>query len=159
MTVRICLTSAVALTLMGCAGGRPITATTYGPNNMLGGYSEKLLEPGVWRVTGNGNGIAGRGFGQNVALYRAAELIEGAGFSHLQILDQAGSSRLVGVGRPTNFAGESLALTVRGVNDPATPLQCRAKQADACATLSVAEVKARLEPQLTFRKNRTPAAR
>lgn len=158
MNFKTCLVGAVAFALVGCAG-RPFTATTYGPNNLLGGYSEKLIEPGVWRVTGSGNGIAQRGFGQNVALYRAAELVEGAGFSHFQVLDQKGSTSMVGVGSPTSFAGETLTLTVRGVNDPAAPLVCRAKQADACATLNVAEVKARVEPQLTFRKNRAPSAR
>ena len=55
------------------------------------------------------------------------------------------------VGRPTNFVGETLTVTIRGVADPAAPLACRAERPDACATLNVAEIKDRIEPQLTFR--------
>ena len=138
---------------------RPGTATTYGPSALFGGYSEKMIEPGVWKITGRSNGIAERGFGRNMAVYRAAELMKGAGFSHFQVLDQKGHTTLIGYGSPTNYAGESLTLTVRGINDPAAPLACRAKQPIACATLNVDTVMASVGSLLTFRKPKTLAAK
>jgi len=150
------LALAAALLLGGCAG-RAFTATTYGPQALFGGYQEKEIEPGIWRITGNSNGPAGEGFGRNVALYRAAELIKGKGFSHFQVLDQQGKTTMIGYGAPTSFAGETMKLTVRGVNDPAEPLVCRAKVPDHCATLSVETVMTTIGPQLAFRKNQGPA--
>lgn len=157
MTARMAFALAAGLLAAGCAGGRPVTATTYGPMGLLGGYSDKVVEPGTWRVTGNSNGIAHQGFGRNMAVYRAAEIVKAAGFSHFQVLDQKGSSRMIGYGRPTSFAGETLTLTVRGVNDPAEPLACRAKQPAACMTLGADEIIAQLGPQLVFRKQKAKA--
>ena len=153
---RLVVAAAAALALAGCAE-RPSTATTCGPMGLLGGYSEKEVEPGVWRVTGAGNGIAEMGFGRNVAVYRAAELMKARGFSHFQVINQKGEMRMVGVGSPSGFAGETLNLTVRGTNDPAAPLECRAKQPTACMTLSVDTILASVGPKLTFRKGRAPA--
>lgn len=151
--------AAVALLATGCSGGRPGTATTYGPSGILGGYSETQIEPGVWRVTGRSNGIAEQGFGRNMAVYRAAELMKAAGFSHFQMLDQKGSATMMRLsGGSTRAAGESLTVTVRGVDDPAAPLACRAKRPDACATLAVDTVMASIGPRLTFRKVKPAAA-
>ena len=150
--------AAATLLLAGCAGGRPITATTYGPVNLLGGYKDKEIEPGVWRVTGLGNGIAGEGFGRNVAVYRAAELIKAQGFSHFQVLRQKGRMNSISVGGgPGSFSGESMEMDVRGTNDPTAPLACRDKTPTACMTLAVDEILARVGPQLTFRKGHAPA--
>lgn len=47
---RLVLPAAVAAALLvaGCAGGgRPFTATTYGPMHLFGGYGEKEIEPGL----------------------------------------------------------------------------------------------------------------
>jgi len=144
-----------ALLVAGCAG-RPFTATTYGPANLLGGYKDKEIEPGVWRVTGLGNGIAGEGFGRNVAAYRAAELMKAAGFSHFQVLRQKGRMTRQG-GAYGSFMGESMEMDIRGVNDPAAPLACRDKSPEACMTLPVEVVLARTAPMLTFRKGHAPA--
>lgn len=149
---------AAALLLAGCAGGRPFTATTYGPAALLGGYSEKQIEPGVWKVTGRSNGIAEMGFGRNMAVYRAAELMKAAGFAHFQIIDQKGKSTMIGYGTPNKFAGEELTVTVRGAASPDEPLACRAKQPSACGTLGSDEVMARLGPQLTFRGSKNASA-
>jgi hypothetical protein len=150
------LVLAAALMLGGCAG-RAITATTYGPMALFGGYKDREIEPGVWRIVGTSNGPAGYNFGRNVALYRAAELLKGQGFSHFQVLDQKGKTTMVGYGAPTNFAGETLTLVVRGVNDPAAPLACRAKLAERCATLAADTVIANVGPKLAFRKGQGPA--
>ena len=144
----IALALAAAVLLSGCAG-RPGTATKYRPSYIFGGYSDKQIEPGVWKVTGRSNGIAETGFGRNMAAYRAAELVRAAGFTHMQVLEQKGkaSTMRVGGGSPSN-AGEYLTLTVRGANDPAPPADCRDKRPDQCFTLNVAEVMARLRPFL-----------
>jgi hypothetical protein len=118
---------------------------------LLGGYSEKEVEPGLWRVTGRSNGIAQQGFGRDMAVYRAAELMKARGYSHFQIVNQKGKSTMIGYGRPTTHAGEFLTVTVRGVNDPAEPLACRAKQPFACGTLFTDEIMAQLSPRLAFR--------
>ena len=137
-----------AVSLSACAG-RPFTATTYRPQGLLGGYSEKEIEPGVWRVTGNSNGIAERGFGRDMAAYRAAELLSGKGFTYVQVLDQKGTARSVGYGGGSmSHAGETMVLTVRGANSPEPPVDCRAKEPRACTTYNAAEVMARLAPAL-----------
>jgi hypothetical protein len=136
--------AAAALALAGCAGGRPVTATRYRPAGLLGGYGERVVEPGVWRVTGSSNGIAETGFGRNMAMYRAAELVRAAGFSHVQILDQRGRESRMN----SRTIGESLDLWVRGANGPAPPADCRARNPQACFTVPVDEIMARLRPLL-----------
>lgn len=140
---------AMASLLSGCAG-RPGTATKYRPSYIFGGYSEKQIEPGLWRVTGRSNGIAESGFGRDMAAYRAAELMKAAGFTHMQIVNQKGriSSFGVGGGPATHSAGEFLELTVRGANNPAPPTECRAKTPDQCFTLAIEPLMARLRPRL-----------
>lgn len=109
------------------------------------------------KVTGVGNGPAGEGFGRNVAAYRAAEIVKAHGFTHLQIIDQKGKVHMMGLrGSPMSFAGERMDLTVRGTNDPAAPLACRAKKPEACMTLAADAVIARVGPLLTFRKGQGP---
>lgn len=51
---------------------RPGTATKYRPANLFGGYEEKEIEPGIWKVKARSNGIAEPGFARNMAAYRAA---------------------------------------------------------------------------------------
>ncbi|HEX8380949.1 MAG TPA: hypothetical protein VF619_10425 [Allosphingosinicella sp.] len=139
----IVLVLAAAALLAGCSG-RPGTATKYRSSYIFGGYSEKIVEPGVWKVTGRSNGIAEPGFGRNMAAYRAAELVKAAGFSHMQIIQQKGRASTIN----GSSAGEFLTLTVRGVNDPAPPTDCREKQPDQCFTLGVEQTMARLRPLL-----------
>jgi hypothetical protein len=148
--------AAAALLVAGCAG-RPFTATTYGPMHLFGGYTDKEIEPGVWKVTGAGNGPAGEGFGRNVAVYRAAEIVKAHGFTHLQILDQKGKVHSVGIGGGSmSYAGENMTLIVRATNDPAAPLACRSKRPEACMTLAADTIIATIGPQLTFRKGQGP---
>lgn len=152
--------TAAALALAGCAseGGRSGLASTYGPMHLFGGYTEKQLGPDLWQVTGVGNGPAGEGFGRNVAAYRAAELVKAHGFAWFQVVDQHGKARRVGIrGGSMSFAGERMTLTVRGTNDPAAPLACRARTPRACMTLNADAVMASLGPRLAFRKDHRPA--
>lgn len=137
----IILALASAALLAGCAG-RPGTATKYRSSYIFGGYSDKQIEPGLWKVTGRSNGIAESGFGRNMAAYRAAEIVKAAGFSHMQIIEQKGKVSTIN----GSSAGEYMTLTVRGANDPAPPTDCREKQPDQCFTWAVDEVLARLRP-------------
>ena len=154
--MRLLAAALAMLFLASCAGGRSIAATTYGKLHLFGGYTDKEIEPGVWKVTGAGNGPAGPGFGRNVAVYRAAEIAKAGGFSHFQVLRQRGKTHGVGVsGGSMSYAGENMELIVRPTNDPAGPLACRDKDPQACMTLPVAETMATIAPQLRFRNGRT----
>lgn len=54
--------------------------------SMRGGYDEKELEPGIWRVTFGGNGYTSRESAQTYWLYRCAELTLEKGYDGFQIL-------------------------------------------------------------------------
>jgi hypothetical protein len=147
--MRFIIGAMVAAAMLGGCAGRPGTATKYRPSYIFGGYSDKLIEPGVWKVTGRSNGIAESGFGRNMAAYRAAEVVKAAGFTHMQIIAQKGKVSTISVGGGSgSSAGEFLTLTVRGANDPAPPSDCRERKPDQCFTLSVDETMARLRPLL-----------
>ncbi|MGA9582752.1 MAG: hypothetical protein WBR13_12370 [Allosphingosinicella sp.] len=142
--LRAAILALAAAALLSACSGRPGTATKYRSSYIFGGYSDKIVEPGVWKVTGRSNGVAESGFGRNMAAYRAAEVVTAAGFTHMQVIAQKGRASTINGGS----AGEFLTLTVRGVNDPAPPTDCREKQPDQCFTLAVDDVMARLRPLL-----------
>lgn len=142
--MRAIILALAATALLSACSGRPGTATKYRSSYIFGGYSDKMVEPGVWKVTGRSNGIAESGFGRNMAAYRAAEVVKAAGFTHMQVIAQKGRASTINGGS----AGEFLTLTVRGVNAPAPPTDCREKKPDQCFTLAVDDVMARLRPLL-----------
>lgn len=61
-------------------------STPYGPNAIFGGYSEKEIEPGIWRVRFSGNGYTTRETVQTYWLYRCAELAIEKGFDGFEIV-------------------------------------------------------------------------
>ncbi|MGA7711011.1 MAG: hypothetical protein WCA81_03855 [Rhizomicrobium sp.] len=69
----------IALCVSGCA-------TSYQSQGITGGYSEKQLEPGVWRVAFGGNGYTTREAVQTYWLYRCTEITLQNGYSGFQIL-------------------------------------------------------------------------
>ncbi len=145
-----CLALAMLLGV-GVADARPGTATKYRPANMLGGYSDKEIEPGLWRIKARANGIAEPGFAQNMAIYRAAELLDARGFSHMQVVDQKGKSMSMGFGGASpSYAGGDMTLWVRGAQDAAASSQCQAKDAALCFTVPVRRTLDRVRPFLTF---------
>jgi len=114
-----------------------------------GGYSDKLVEPGVWKVDGASNGAAERGLGRAIAGYHAAEVVGAAGFKFMQIIDQKGSVRTITInGTGGGPAGESMTLWVRGADNPSPPTDCRATTPDGCYTINVTELMAKLRPQI-----------
>src|SRR5690242_2186335 len=130
------------------ASARSGLATRYGPMSLFGGYSDKMIEPGVWRVSARSNGPAGSGFGRNMAVYRAAEILSAQGFSYVQVIDGKGDMTVLGrrgdaFQRPLN---EHVVLTVRGAYSPQPPADCRAKEPQACITYSAASAMTQLRP-------------
>jgi len=61
-------------------------ATPYGSSGLTGGYTEKELEPGIWRITYGGNGFTTRETVQTFWLYRAAELSLEKGYDGFEII-------------------------------------------------------------------------
>jgi hypothetical protein len=145
------IVAAAAMAMSGSvASARSGLATKYGPMSLFGGYSDKQVEPGVWRVSARSNGPAGEGFGRNMAAYRAAEILSAQGFPFVQVIDQKGDMTVLGrrgdtFQRPLN---EHIVLTVRGAYSAEPPADCRARQPEACLTLSVAQVMTQLRPLL-----------
>jgi len=145
------IVAAAAVALSGSAvSARSGLATRYGPMGLFGGYSDRQVEPGVWRVSARSNGPAGEGFGRNMAIYRAAEILSAQGFSFVQVIDAKGDATMLGrrtdaFQRPLN---EHVVLTVRGAYSAQPPADCRAKVQTACITLPAADVMTRLRPLL-----------
>lgn len=149
MKSHLIILAAASALVAGGVDARPGTATKYRPAYIFGGYSEKQIEPGVWKVTGRSNGIAEVGFGRNMAVYRAAEILAAQGFTYVQVLDSKGKMSMIGLSRNSmSPAGENMTLVVRGANAPGQPTDCRAKELTACGTLPIAATMTRLRPLL-----------
>jgi len=140
------LAAAMAMVAGGTAEARSALATRYQRGGLFGGYSEKEIEPGVWRVSASANAPAGRGFGVNMALYRAAELMKEQGYSHVQFLDGRGTETTMRNGGA--YLNQRYRVVVRGAHGPAAPTDCRAEDPANCTTMPVAQVMARLAPLL-----------
>lgn len=119
---------------------------------MVGGYKDKVVGPNSWRVVAGVNGVAPEGSAGWIALYRAAELTQAAGFEYFQIINQTGSQTYIGLGTgPKNIRGAGGAdLTIVAVNSSEQPITCLAKTQDLCATLSAKHTMEQIAPHLTF---------
>ena len=135
----------VALTITA-SPGPAVPASRYQPKKLSGGYTDRIVEPGLWRVDAVANGRAEPGFAQNMAAYRAADILREAGFEYMQIVDQKGEYWSMG-GMP---AGGKSTLWVRGAHNPGAPVDCRAKQPETCVTIPVARTMERTRPLLRF---------
>lgn len=139
--------ASLSLVSLSACAGRPFIATKYRPEGMLGGYAETQVSAGIWQVTGRSIGIAERGFGRNMAAYRAAELMKARGFSYLQILDQDGKATQFSMGGGSMYdSGET--MTLRSANDAAAPTDCRSANPNFCSTLAIEPLMAKLAPSL-----------
>jgi hypothetical protein len=151
MKTGLLIVLAAALAASGSASSaRSGLATHYGHMTLFGGYSDKQVEAGVWRVSARSNGPAGRHFAGNMAAYRAAEILSAQGFTYIQVLDAKGDMTVLGQRGDTfqRALNEHAVLTVRGAYSPAPPADCRAKQQQACATYSAAQIMTQLRPLL-----------
>jgi len=132
--------------VLATAPAGAVPATRYQPKTWSGGYSDRIVEPGLWRIDATANGRAELGFAQNMAAYRAADILRAAGFEYMQIVDQKGEYWSMG-GMP---AGGKATLWVRGAHDSAPPVDCRAKRSETCVTVPVARTMERTRPLLRF---------
>lgn len=146
--MRMLVITIILLAISVDADARPSTATKYRPANIFGGYKDKIVEPGVWRIEGHANGMSEDGFAANMAVYRAADIVRQAGFEYMQIINQKGSKSYIG--SSMNSAGQDLKLWVKGSHDANPPSECRAKDPTLCFTMPVKETMERIAPLLTF---------
>ncbi|MDR3499139.1 MAG: hypothetical protein P4L72_07925 [Parvibaculum sp.] len=77
--IRMLAVAMTALALAGCA-------SSYGTSGFTGGYDEKELEGGIWRVSFGGNGYTTPETTQTYWLYHCAELAIAKGFDGFEIL-------------------------------------------------------------------------
>jgi hypothetical protein len=144
------LNIAVAPTPVAARSG---LATKYKPAGIKGGYKDKLISPNMWEISAAANGFSERDLAQNMAIFRAAEVVQNAGFTHIQIINQKGKTReFASIG---GFAGANLKLTVIGANSADPPSECKAKNPEACYTVSVEEIFVRVRPLIPFPKDKT----
>ena len=138
-------------------GATPAAAqfVKYGPAGLWGGYKEKEVEPGVWKVTASLNAASGGApVATAMANYRAAELVKAKGFSHMRVLEHGGFELGLTIGTTQTLSGGPgyAHLTVRGAAGEADVDGCREKKAEKCLTLPVDEVMAQWRPYLRFRE-------
>ena len=143
------LVTIVAISVPQVATSSP---AKYRPFGMFGGYKDKVISPNRWRVSATTNGVADEGSAQQMAVYRAAELAQAAGYRYMQIVNQSGKVTMIGVGysTPTIRGPQSMKLEIVGVNQNIQPTECAAKQPDACFTVDVAQAMAAARPYLQF---------
>ena len=128
-------------------------ATTYGRGGLLGGYSDKQIEPGLWRVRATTNGYSREYSALAMALYRSAELSRDAGFDHFQVVRS--NHHLLGlVAGGTWYSsggGENAMLRIRGTHDANAPIACETERSN-CRTYSVQEVLVQIGPLINRRR-------
>ena len=129
----------------------------YRPANLWGGYDERELEPGVWRVSARLNALSGGGpTARAMANYRAAQVLKQRGFSHMRVLSQRGFSlgQTISDGRRITQrigGGPGYAqLVVRGARGADDRDGCRDRRAERCVTVSVDAVMDSWRPYLDF---------
>lgn len=125
------------------------SCATYGPSTFWGGYDDKEIDPGVWKVTGSSNAASGgEPFTHAMVYYRSAEIAEAHGFSHIRVLDGLSwdyplllASTSTYVAYKTSGGPGYSELVFRGASGPDDVTGCRTKRVEICATLSVHELK------------------
>lgn len=150
-----------ALLLAGFAAFLAACATSYRKPilGLGGGFTDKRLGPDTWRVKAGANAYSRRGYGGEMAMYRAAELARRAGFPFFQVLRSnfftASYSIGYGAAAPTggHYGGDAGILKIRGVHDRAAPLACEEADTRRCGTFSVEQVMADLAPRLGLQKH------
>jgi hypothetical protein len=146
--------SAIALTLGLLASPIQAQFVKYGRAGFWGGYKDKEISPGIWRVSASLNAASGGGAGAvAMANYRAAEIVKDHGFGYIRILKTKGFSLDVsGNGYSPNGYGPGYAeLTARGAKDLADDGDCLAANPSRCTTLKIDEMMTRWRPFMRFK--------
>lgn len=134
------------------AAPAPAQVAGYQPKTFWGGYKEKEIRPGVWRITASYNAISGGGDAAAAAVnYRAAELMKAKGFAYMRVLKSGGFSLGTQTGpMPTHGDGPGYAhITVRGADGAGDVAGCDTRAKDRCVTLEVDAVLRRWAGRLT----------
>jgi len=143
--------------LAACALALAACSTGYGRMSLLGGYSDKQIEPGLWRVSATTNGYSGESSAFDMALYRAAEIARDAGFPYFQVVRSDFGVLPVIAGNTMSFSGggQNARLRIRGAREANAPLACEV-EASACRAYSVEEVLRALGPVVNPRGQARP---
>lgn len=149
----ILLGAALALATLPAAA-----QSTYGPANFWGGYKDRQVEPGVWRIRATANPASGGQLAaEAMALHRAAELLRDKGFTHVRILVATGWNLFDPEHGyvPRNFDGATgyATVTVRGASGAGDVEGCRTSVRRNCYTIAVEELMRRTVPHFTRRKS------
>ena len=144
----LCLALAAAFTLAAVPAAAQVTQ--YRPANIWGGYKEKQIAPGIWRIRASANAASG-GLDRARAItrYRAAELLKSLGFTHMRILDSGGweLNSADGSYSPLSTGPGYARLVVRGATGPDDVAGCRSRDASRCVTRPIADVMAEGRPR------------
>lgn len=107
---------------------------TYKRGGLWGGYSDKELEPGIWRVRASANGVSGGArLAADMAMYRAAEIAREHGFKYFRVLKVNGIQMIMSRELPIN-AGGNVEVTIRPVSESDDNSECRSKDLTDCKT-------------------------
>jgi hypothetical protein len=141
MRARLGLVAALASLLLCVPGSAQVAG--YQPKTFWGGYKEKQVRPGVWRITASYNAASGGGSAAAAAVnYRAAELMKAKGFAYLRVLKSGGFALGTQTGPiPTYGDGPGYAhITVRGATGPEDVAGCETRAKNRCETLAIEAV-------------------
>lgn len=133
--------------------------SSYGPANFWGGYKDRQVEPGIWRIRATANPASGGQLAaEAMALHRAAELLRDKGFTHIRILVSTGwglfDPERGYVPRNTDGATGYATVTVRGAKGADDVEGCRTSVRRNCYTIAVDEMMRRAAPHFTVRAPR-----
>lgn len=139
------------------ASGQSQGQVTYRKWGVFGGYKDKQTGPNAWRVWTGVNGAAPEGSASWIALYRAAELANLAGFRFFQIVYQKSQLTYLRIGNGDfDLTGPGGAeLEIIATNDPAPPSICRAAKPEYCMTLDAKMTMDQIAPRLKFPKRKS----
>lgn len=135
----------MATMLAGCATTyrRPILG-------MFGGYGDRQIGEGAWKVKFGTNGYTPRGYALKAAIYRSAELAQRAGYPYFQIVESNLTRNVMVMGNTPpeygSFIGEGVHLTIRGARTEDAELKCENANGRGCMTLSTEEALRELGP-------------
>jgi hypothetical protein len=83
---KLVLPATLALILASCA-------TPYASSGFLGGYSDTVLAPDVYRISFQGNGYTSKERTQDFAMLRAAELTLSHGYRYFGLINESEGGR------------------------------------------------------------------
>lgn len=137
--------------LCGCAG------TPYQHLGVGGGYSDKELATGKWKVRFISNVASTEGFAEKAALYRSAQIMQQAGYQQFAVVDGSvhfnrhyGATSSGGTVSTFSFTtkGQTAELTVVGLPAAAPAPSCEAPNQELCTTFETRRVLDDLGPEM-----------